>query len=422
MDKSKKKEKTYTRKRLNSIILLLAFAAIMLIVSTYAWFSTQRNVSITNLAGTVQVAEGMEISLDGLHFKQTLDLSQVTWTDTTGTTDYPVYAGNTNNIPEELQPVSRDGSLEGTADLTFYKGNFTTDGMTLRDVVATAPAVQVTDGVGAIKYTAENKEGTASEGDAIPAASAIYPGYYAFDVFIKNTIQAGSTGTSNHGTAEAPNWGSNLQLNYDSFAKVLEKATGDGNRISTIDWNTNISNEELETYTSSGVQNTLRIGFATYSKAGSATPSSTNGGASNSTLDATVADAASTIRQFAIWEPNSAQHVESIVSELEHAVLWDKSAATELGSGSGVYYNAWTATSPMTTYGVKAAAVNNSITNIYNWVVDSTADGYRGDAYLGAQYTNQTTPLALKEDADHPDTITGYNYNELNEGVINKLI
>ena len=44
-----------SRKRLNSFILLVAFTAVMLIVSTYAWFSTQKNVTIKALEGKVRV-------------------------------------------------------------------------------------------------------------------------------------------------------------------------------------------------------------------------------------------------------------------------------------------------------------------------------------------------------------------------------
>ena len=40
-----------SRKRLNALILLVAFTAILLIVSTYAWFSTQKNVTLSGLHG-----------------------------------------------------------------------------------------------------------------------------------------------------------------------------------------------------------------------------------------------------------------------------------------------------------------------------------------------------------------------------------
>ena len=63
-----------SKKRLNSLILLIAFTAILLIASTYAWFTTQKNVSINNLRGVVEVAEGLEISLNGKTWGTKIDL------------------------------------------------------------------------------------------------------------------------------------------------------------------------------------------------------------------------------------------------------------------------------------------------------------------------------------------------------------
>ena len=45
------KNQRNSRKRLNSLILLVAFTAVMLIVSTYAWFSAQRDVKLGGLIG-----------------------------------------------------------------------------------------------------------------------------------------------------------------------------------------------------------------------------------------------------------------------------------------------------------------------------------------------------------------------------------
>ena len=60
----KKSTKNKRKSELRIIFFIILVAAAMFIISTYAWFSTQRNVSITNLSGTVEVAEGLEISLN----------------------------------------------------------------------------------------------------------------------------------------------------------------------------------------------------------------------------------------------------------------------------------------------------------------------------------------------------------------------
>ena len=417
MGKTKKNQKTYTKKRLNSIILLLAFAAIMLIVSTYAWFSTQKNVTIANLAGTVQVAEGMEISLNGDDFKQTLDLSQVNWLETARTAEYPVYAGNTNNIPEELQPVSTVGTVSGTmTDLTFYKGNYTGDAQTLRNIIAAIPAV--TDDTTDVGQILKEDPDDNTQMIPITAGEAAYPGYYAFDVFIKSTIQDTNEAAQDFGTGNDHIYGTPLQLNYDSFAKILEKVTGDGNKINTIDWENNITDEStLAMINRSGLQNTLRIGFAVYDKVGSSTPEA------GTVVNATVTDSTSKIRQIAIWEPNSAQHVTEIVDELGNVVLWDEDAATTAGHPT---YNEWGATTQINTYGITASAMAATYPNprgsgtlpglqfIYKWDGREAAT----ENCVALQNTVKTTPRE-ETTGEGSEAVTTYNYDELNEGVTN---
>ena len=73
MEQNKQKN---PRRRLNSLILLVAFTAIMLIVSTYAWFSSQKTVTIGGLKGTVNVAEGLQISLDAQNWSQSINFTE----------------------------------------------------------------------------------------------------------------------------------------------------------------------------------------------------------------------------------------------------------------------------------------------------------------------------------------------------------
>ena len=114
-----------SRKRLNALILLVAFTAVLLIVSTYAWFSTQKNVTLANLDGTVKVAEGLQISLDAKNWSSTIDFSQYNTDQTALETQY----GETkhNIIPTEMLPVSTLVSEEIGAgkEIKFYRGTNT---------------------------------------------------------------------------------------------------------------------------------------------------------------------------------------------------------------------------------------------------------------------------------------------------------
>ena len=63
----------YRQKTLRKLILLVAYTAIMLIAVTYAWFSSQKDVTLSGLKGEVNVAEGLQISLDAEHWVNTIN-------------------------------------------------------------------------------------------------------------------------------------------------------------------------------------------------------------------------------------------------------------------------------------------------------------------------------------------------------------
>ena len=208
-----------SRKRLNSLILLVAFTAVMLIVSTYAWFSTQKNVTLSGLKGTVNVAEGLQISLDAEHWVNTInfdDFNQTTpgaWTvEATATSTYlnsgetfqsprGASGGITNVTPTELLPVSTTGY------------DTTSDGI----------------GETAVKfYEGTNQETIKLMDDTHQVTEDATGGFFAFDLFIMNT----SAGSSDDV----------LQLDPNSDVRGDNEATG--------------------------VQNTARVGFALYNNEG----------------------------------------------------------------------------------------------------------------------------------------------------------
>lgn len=182
----KQKNQRNSKRRLNSLVLLVAFTAIMLIVSTYAWFSANNKVNLTSLTGAVTVAEGLQISLDAKSWTNEIDLSNLA----TISASLP---GDIKNITPsaKLVPVSTTGIVDPEVpmtDLTMYTG--TSDGMvTLTDIKA-ADTVK-TDG----------KE----------------PGYYAFDLFVMN---------STNGTEADV-----LQLNSDTKLTVGKGDTGLENSV-----------------------------------------------------------------------------------------------------------------------------------------------------------------------------------------------
>ena len=179
------KEKSQKNKRkseMNAMFFIILIAAVMFIISTYAWFSTQKNVSITNLQGTVEVAEGLEISLDAQNWSNGIVLGkeegQLSIIDN-------AYTGHHNISPTEMLPVSTLG---------LVSSNTMTDLKMLRGKIENS------------KILSEIKPMNEQQTDA---TKTDYPGYFAFDIFLKNS--------SKNDTQDDI-----LQLNYDSSLEIMD--------------------------------------------------------------------------------------------------------------------------------------------------------------------------------------------------------
>lgn len=332
-----------SRKRLNALILLVAFTAVLLIVSTYAWFSTQKNVSLANLDGTVKVAEGLQISLDAKNWSSTIDFSQYNQDQTALETQY----GETkhNIIPTEMLPVSTLGSEEiGTGkEIKFYRGT-NTDQIKLGEI----------------------KETKTTTGDtSTPTTAAtnpdIYPGYYAIDFFLENS-SAETTGEDI------------LQLGADS--KISVKQSGNN---------------------SVGLENTPRVAFALMKTDTAAPGGSVTVGAQATTQAAILAattGANSTIKDVAIWEPNAEKHVEYIVTN-NNKVTFSAGDQTAYNIPAT---NKFTDDLKMPTYALNSSSAGKSLTDLYNWSGTRTIPPVGGNGQsttetiteLGKQITLQT--------------------------------
>ena len=131
------KEKSQKNKRkseMNAMFFIILIAAVMFIISTYAWFSTQKNVSITNLQGTVEVAEGLEISLDAQNWSNGIVLGkeegQLSIIDN-------AYTGHHNISPTEMLPVSTLGLVSSNTmtDLKMLRGKIENSKILLKLII-----------------------------------------------------------------------------------------------------------------------------------------------------------------------------------------------------------------------------------------------------------------------------------------------
>ena len=304
MGRSKKNKK---KSEMNSMFFIILLALVIFIISTYAWFSTQRNVSITNLTGTVEVAEGLEISLDAKNWSNGLVLGQNKEAGELSIIDN-AYSGHRNISPTEMLPVSTLGLVSGSqTDLQMLRGKIT-NSIQLSEIVAMV------------------------ETDTNPD-STTYPGYFAFDVFLKNSSKQDDIDDV-------------LQLNYDSSLEIMETEKS-----------------------STGLQNTARVAFAKYN--GTSDVMADQATILKETAGIGVGAGTPQITDVAIWEPNSSDHVDYIVQNNNKI------------TGAGANF---TETTQMDTYALKSNSIGATIADIYKW--DGT------ESNLAVQNVLQTTKSA----------------------------
>lgn len=324
------KEKSQKNKRkseMNAMFFIILIAAVMFIISTYAWFSTQKNVSITNLQGTVEVAEGLEISLDAQNWSNGIVLGkeegQLSIIDN-------AYTGHHNISPTEMLPVSTLG---------LVSSNTMTDLKMLRGKIENS------------KILSEIKPMNEQQTDA---TKTDYPGYFAFDIFLKNS--------SKNDTQDDI-----LQLNYDSSLEIM-----DASKVNT------------------GLQNTARVAFVKYS--GTSDVMANQATILKETAGVGVGAVSSYISDVAIWEPNSNAHSEYIVTN-NNMITW--SAADSTAYATKTLDNGkkgFDVTTQMPTYALKESAEGATINDIYKW------DG--SETKIQKQYVLQTKVTAKASTED----------------------
>ncbi len=109
-----------SKKKLLLLLLLLVLTAIMLSASTYAWFTSNRTVTIEDINVNVAASGGIQISVDGSSWKSIL-------TNTDLGNAHVTYAAATNQIPGTLKPVSTAAkTLDSNGYLSMWLGTVST--------------------------------------------------------------------------------------------------------------------------------------------------------------------------------------------------------------------------------------------------------------------------------------------------------
>ena len=246
-----KKRNKKRENRIKRMVVGCGLCAVILTVSTYAWFIGMKTVNVEAFNVKIAAIDGLSLSLDGKSWSDTVDINS-------GNYDVATYPDNTNAW-SDLVPMSSVGVIDDTVSrLKLYeKGSFT-----------------VTDGGYRIMASrAANTGDTESRG------------YVAFDLFIKNL-----SGEEYYPTLDKNNEES-IYLTPQSEVTVGE--SGD---------------------VRAGIENSVRVGFAQIGRvtAEGDTDASTRVQPISCTDGGGVTGICS--RNATIWEPNDRKHVQNAIN------------------------------------------------------------------------------------------------------------
>lgn len=207
----KKANKRKKNNKIRSLVLLLFLTIVMLSTATYAWFTSNRTVSISTITVNVAATSGLQISADAVTWKSVLSNSDLTGASFTGVD---------NHLVAEMSPVSTagtvtnhllqmySGSVEGdsggnmaltTGALTDSSGKYVVFDIFLK--VDTAGTVYLQAGSGATVKSGETSKGLEN---AARYAFLVQGNTSATDT--AGNMQGLSTGTSSTLTIVEPNY------------------------------------------------------------------------------------------------------------------------------------------------------------------------------------------------------------------------
>ena len=242
-------------KRVKKLIVICVLSAIILTVSTYAWFIGMQTVSVNAFEVEIAAADGLALSVTGEKdsFSDTVTIN--------GTTENieeinSKYKDNTNSWTS-LEPISTVGAMNSDASrMVIYEKS------------------SLTASAGGYRLLSEVLDNT-TEREA--------KGYVAFDLFVKNL-----SGEAYYSTNDVEN----------------EEAI-----YLTVDSNVSVSTSGVE---NTGIENSVRVAFAQIGRVKSDAETAAIQGIS--CADDSANKVTGICRTATIWEPNDTKHVANAIS------------------------------------------------------------------------------------------------------------
>ena len=338
------KQSKMRRKRIRNLIFIFSLTAVILSVSTYAWFIGMRTVNVSSFDVEIASTDSLLLSLNGQTWDTTVQISQATVKTAS-------YADNTNSWGGAgLFPISSIGTMDVKSSRMqlFEKASLTTT-------------------PGGYRLMASRVKNYKVGEEALPAEQ---DGYVAFDLFVKNFSGTQYLEALDQLDEEA------IYLTTDSSVKVA--ATGVEN---------------------TGIENSVRVAFAQIGRvAGTTTDVAKITGINcnaNAESKPSIADGVTGIcRTAQIWEPNDINHVANAIS-------W-YTTSCKARTGSDVTLDL----SYPSAGGCGVIAQGSSYPTYA--VSTDIASGDNVDVYDGAEYNTYTSSAKLTAYPYFTDTMKGY--------------
>ena len=248
----KKRNKKH-EKRVRKLIVGTTLCALILSVSTYAWFIGMKTVNVSSFDISIATTDSLMLSLNGTDWDDEITINKENYnTDS--------YVGNTNSWGGEgLVPISTVGAMDPDTSklIMFEKGSLT----------ATAGGYRL------MSSRVNNTAGTEVDG------------YVAFDLFIKNLS------------------GEEYYTNYDPLNEEAIYLTPE----STVKASANGGEQNT------GIENSVRVAFAQVGRVIATTDTANTITGINCAGGAGVTKICDQ-RDAQIWEPNDTKHVENAIN------------------------------------------------------------------------------------------------------------
>ncbi|MDD4036598.1 MAG: DUF5011 domain-containing protein [Bacilli bacterium] len=243
-----KRNRRYS-KRIKNLIVICTLSAIILSVSTYAWFVGMPTVNVSSFDIEIAATEDLMLSLDGKTWSREVSISE-------DTIDTVSYLNHTNSWGGKgLIPMSSIGAMDADASrmILFEKASYT--------------------------YTPGGYRLIASRVDNYTSGNPEQDGYVAFDLFIKNSSGA-------------------------QYIKELDPADEEAIFLTTdSDVVTSLAGGVINT----GIENSVRVAFAQIGRVSGTTSvaDTITGITCTAGLESEVTGIC---REAQIWEPNDTKH------------------------------------------------------------------------------------------------------------------